>query len=147
MEEAEAPVQEEDEGNEGAFTKDWIEQMTTSVSNIVDRLNDVTDAIVEIQETSLALQNASQRTLQILEADSPTRAQADASQTSPVSRRTEMRIRQSLNLALRLLMPLLRLPVEPPPVMTSDRFIESMETHSTILGYRRFRTINSTLRI
>ncbi len=52
---SDAPVQEVDEGNEGAFTRDWIEQMTASVSNIVDRLNDVTNAIVEIQETSLAL--------------------------------------------------------------------------------------------
>ncbi len=86
MEESDAPVQEVDEGNEGAFTRDWIEQMTASVSNIADRLNDVTDAIFEIQETSLALQNASQRTLQILEADSPPGAQADASQTSPVMR-------------------------------------------------------------
>ncbi len=40
----------------GAFTRDWIEQMTASVSNIVDRPNDVTDAIFEVQETSLALQ-------------------------------------------------------------------------------------------
>ncbi len=56
MEESDAPVQEADEGNEGAFTRDWIEQMTASVSNIVDRLNDVMDAIVEIQQTSLSLQ-------------------------------------------------------------------------------------------
>ncbi len=58
MEEADASVQEEDEGIEGAFTRDWIEQMTASVSNIVDCLNDLKDAIVEIKETSLALQNA-----------------------------------------------------------------------------------------
>ncbi len=51
----------------------------------------LTDAIAEIQETSLAIQNASQQTFQILEADSPAGAQGDASQTSPVSRRTEMR--------------------------------------------------------
>ncbi len=50
-EEAYAPVQEENEGNEGALTRDWIEQMTASVSNIVDRLNAVTDAMVELQET------------------------------------------------------------------------------------------------
>ncbi len=55
-EEEEAPVHESDEDNEGAFTRDWIEQMTASVSNIVNRPNDVTDAIFEVQETSLAIQ-------------------------------------------------------------------------------------------
>ncbi len=88
---SQTPVQEADEGNEGAFTSDWIEQMTASVSSIVDRLNDITDVILEIQETSLALQNSSQWTLQILETDSTAVAQAHASQTFPVSRRTEMR--------------------------------------------------------
>ncbi len=53
--EAYALVQEEDEGNEGALIRDWIERMTASVSNIVDRLNGDTDVIVELQETSLAL--------------------------------------------------------------------------------------------
>ncbi len=31
-EESDVPIQEVDEGNEGAFTRDWIEQMTASVS-------------------------------------------------------------------------------------------------------------------